>query len=170
MTIPLLLIFVPFHLDWWIVCGLSILASAFIAAFEARDASKRCSCASRNAAEMLRVLSDIDWRSRQQPWGWMLLRGGLQIWERLNPRQLFAVGQWSKCLGGQFLTNEKRACTHTKRLQIRSIITALYCKCADFKVSIFVFNARNRGSGFHLILRFPVSREIGYLPGGQKAY
>ena len=42
-----------------VACGLD-------AALEAREASKRCSCASRRASEMLRVRSVINWRSRQR--------------------------------------------------------------------------------------------------------
>ena len=43
----------------------SVLAG-LLAALAAREASRCCSWASRNAAEMSRVRSVIDWRSRQQ--------------------------------------------------------------------------------------------------------
>ena len=56
--------------------------------FEAREASRRCSCASRSAAEMLRVWSVIDWRFQQrEAQGLMLLKGGLWIKRLTNHKE-----------------------------------------------------------------------------------
>ena len=57
---------------------LSLMVLLLVAAFEARAASRRCSCASRNAAEMLSVRSVIDWRFQLlQAQGLMLSKRGL---------------------------------------------------------------------------------------------
>ena len=43
-----------------------VVVAGLMAAFATREASSRCRWASRNAAEMSRVCSVIDWRSRQR--------------------------------------------------------------------------------------------------------
>ena len=79
--------------------ALSLMVQVLAAAFEARAASRRCSCASRNAAEILSVKSVIDWRFRLlQAQGLMLPRGGLQICELAKHKQPAAPGQVAKML------------------------------------------------------------------------
>lgn len=62
--------------------------------FEAREASRRCSCASRSAAEMLRVWSVIDWRFQQrEAQGLVLSKGGLRIKRLKNDKKPEAADQ-----------------------------------------------------------------------------
>ena len=63
--------------------GAGELVVAFVVAgfadLAAREDSRCCRCASRNAAEMARVRSVMDWRSRQHPLSVLMPRVGLQV-------------------------------------------------------------------------------------------
>ena len=93
--------------------GLLVVAfvlPGFVAALTAREASRCCRWASRNAAEMSRVWSVIDWRSRQSARSSWLPGVGLQGWSPLNARKLSMEHKLSTDLGLDFDTSLGSTC------------------------------------------------------------
>ena len=73
-----------------------------MAAFATREASSLCRWASRNAAEMSRVCSVIDWRSRQRDRSDPLPGVGPWVWNQLKVRKASMAHKISIGLGLDF--------------------------------------------------------------------
>ena len=94
--------FVPGELD------VAFVVAGF-ADFAASEDSRCCRCASRNAAEMSRVRSVIDWRSRKHAPSVLLPRVGLRVWVPPKARKASMAHKLSKDLGLDFDTSHGRS-------------------------------------------------------------